>query len=66
MTRPRPARIAVHAALILYTLIAVGPILLILVNAFKTRRAIFGDPTALPGPQTSDQISAVVKDHPRN
>jgi len=49
---PRPGRIAVHAALILYTLIAIGPILLILVNAFKTRRAIFGDPVALPGPDT--------------
>jgi len=49
---PRPGRIAVHAALIFYTLIAIGPILLILVNAFKTRRAIFGDPVALPGPDT--------------
>jgi len=49
---PRPGRIAVHAALIFYTLIAIGPILLILINAFKTRRAIFGDPVALPGPET--------------
>lgn len=52
MTMPRPGRIAVHAALILYTLIAIGPILLILVNSFKTRRAIFGDPVALPTPET--------------
>src|SRR5688500_15195829 len=52
MTRARPGRVAVHAALILYTLIACGPILLILVNSFKERRAIFGDPLALPGPET--------------
>ncbi len=52
MMRPRPGRIAVHAALIFYTLIAIGPILLILINSFKTRKAIFGDPIALPGPGT--------------
>ena len=52
MKVPRPGRVAVHAALILYTLIAIGPILLILVNSFKTRKAIFGDPVALPGPGT--------------
>jgi raffinose/stachyose/melibiose transport system permease protein len=48
----RPGRIAVHAALILYTLLAIGPILLVLVNSFKARRAIFRDPLALPGPET--------------
>ncbi|HEX9903854.1 MAG TPA: carbohydrate ABC transporter permease [Propylenella sp.] len=48
----RPGRIAVHAALILYTLLAIGPILLVLVNSFKTRRAIFGDPVALPNSDT--------------
>ena len=48
----RPGRIAVHAALVLYTLLATGPILLVLVNSFKARKAIFGDPLALPGPET--------------
>ena len=48
----RAGRIAVHAALILYTLLAIGPILLVLVNSFKTRRAIFGDPMALPNSET--------------
>jgi raffinose/stachyose/melibiose transport system permease protein len=48
----RPGRIAVHVALVLYTLLALGPIALVLINAFKTRKAIFGDPLALPGPQT--------------
>ncbi|HEV2565694.1 MAG TPA: carbohydrate ABC transporter permease, partial [Microvirga sp.] len=51
-TTVRPARIAVHIALILYTILALGPILLILINAFKTRRAIFADPLGLPNGQT--------------
>lgn len=52
----RPGRIAVHIALILYTILALGPILLILVNAFKTRRAIFADPLGLPNGQTFTTI----------
>ncbi len=46
----RPQRVAVHLALLAYTALAVGPILLIMVNAFKPRRAIFGAPLTLPGP----------------
>jgi raffinose/stachyose/melibiose transport system permease protein len=52
----RPSRIAVHIALILYTILALGPILLILINAFKTRRAIFADPLGLPNGQTFTTI----------
>lgn len=52
MSRHRTARAAVHAALILYTLLAIGPILLVLVNSFKARKAIFGDPLALPTAET--------------
>jgi len=48
----RPGRIAVHAALILYTMLALAPILLVLINSFKTRRAIFGDPLAPPTGET--------------
>ena len=48
LNKQRTARAAVHAALLLYTLIAIGPILLILVNAFKTRKAIFGSPRGWP------------------
>ncbi|WP_262029051.1 carbohydrate ABC transporter permease [Microvirga sp. Mcv34] len=55
-TTARPGRIAVHIALILYTILALGPILLILVNAFKTRRAIFADPLGLPNGQTFTTI----------
>jgi raffinose/stachyose/melibiose transport system permease protein len=49
-------RIAVHAALIFYTLIATFPIALTLINSVKSRNAIFGDPLALPAPSTFDLI----------
>jgi raffinose/stachyose/melibiose transport system permease protein len=52
----RPGRIAVHIALILYTILALGPILLILINAFKTRRAIFADPLGFPDGQSFTTI----------
>jgi len=52
----RPSRIAVHIALILYTLLAIGPIVLILMNAFKTRRAIFSDPLGFPDARTFTTI----------
>lgn len=52
----RPGRIAAHLALILYTALALGPILLILINAFKTRRAIFADPLGFPDARTFTTI----------
>jgi raffinose/stachyose/melibiose transport system permease protein len=48
----RPGRVAVHLALITYTLVALGPLILILLNAFKTRRAIFADPLSFPDART--------------
>ncbi len=39
---------AAHGALILYTLIALFPVFVIIVNSFKTRRAIFAEPLGLP------------------
>ncbi|WP_375253767.1 carbohydrate ABC transporter permease [Yoonia sp.] len=39
---------AVHAVLIVYTLIALFPVFVILINSFKSRRAIFREPLALP------------------
>ncbi|OYV34229.1 MAG: sugar ABC transporter permease [Rhodospirillales bacterium 20-64-7] len=39
----------VHVPLALYTIIALFPVFVIVVNAFKTRRAIFDAPLALPG-----------------
>jgi raffinose/stachyose/melibiose transport system permease protein len=43
---------AAHAVLILYTVIALFPVVIIIINAFKTRKAIFGEPLALPTPGT--------------
>jgi raffinose/stachyose/melibiose transport system permease protein len=56
MNKQRAARAAVHAALILYTLIAIGPIILIIVNSFKSRKAIFGSPLNLPNTDTFSLI----------
>jgi len=39
---------AMHGALIIYTLIALFPVFVILINSFKTRRSIFREPLALP------------------
>lgn len=44
--------IAAHAALILYTMIALFPVVVILINSFKTRRGIFREPLALPNSET--------------
>ena len=41
-----------HAVLLTYTVIALFPILVIIVNAFKSRQAIFKDPLALPSPDS--------------
>ena len=47
--RANPARTAaMHAALIAYTLVALFPVFVILVNSFKARRDIFRAPLALP------------------
>lgn len=39
---------ALHGALILYTLIALFPVFVILINSFKNRKSIFREPLALP------------------
>jgi raffinose/stachyose/melibiose transport system permease protein len=56
LPRPRPGRLAVHAVLLLYTALAIGPIILVLINAFKTRRAIFADPLSFPDARTFTTI----------
>lgn len=40
--------IAAHTILITYTLIALFPVFVIVINSFKSRKAIFRDPLALP------------------
>ncbi|MHA1522964.1 MAG: carbohydrate ABC transporter permease [Alphaproteobacteria bacterium] len=51
-TRSRLRGLSVHLALGSYTALALAPVLLIVVNSFKSRRAIFGDPLGLPGAET--------------
>lgn len=48
--------IAAHAVLIAYTLIALFPVFVIVINSFKSRKAIFADPLALPGPGSFDLV----------
>jgi len=48
--------IAMHGALILYTLIALFPVFIILINSFKERRAIFREPLALPNAESFSTI----------
>ena len=45
-----------HGALIAYTLIALFPVFVIIINSFKERRAIFREPLAMPN---SDSFSTI-------
>jgi raffinose/stachyose/melibiose transport system permease protein len=47
---------AAHAALIIYTIIALFPVVIIIINAFKARKAIFTQPLALPNADTFSMI----------
>nr|WP_141656022.1 carbohydrate ABC transporter permease [Roseibaca calidilacus] len=47
---------AAHVILIAYTILALYPVFLILINSVKQRRAIFNDPLALPTAETLDPI----------
>jgi len=55
MRKPTSA-IAVHGILILYTALALFPILLVIMNSFKARKAIFGSPLSFPTPSTFSLI----------
>jgi raffinose/stachyose/melibiose transport system permease protein len=52
----RAQTFGVHAILIAYSAIAVGPILLVVMNSFKARSAIFGAPLAPPSGATFSLI----------
>ena len=58
--RPRSAHLlqllGAHAILLAYTALALFPIVLVLMNSFKTRRAIFKTPYALPNSETWSTI----------
>jgi raffinose/stachyose/melibiose transport system permease protein len=47
---------AAHAVLLIYTAIALAPVLLIVMNSIKSRDAIFNAPLALPRPSNFDLI----------
>jgi len=51
-----PSRVFVHLTLISYLLLALLPILLVFMNSFKSRDAIFNDPLAWPTPDTFSLI----------
>jgi len=53
---PVSRSIAAHAVLITYTLIALFPVFVIVINSFKSRKAIFNDPLAVPTPETFDLV----------
>lgn len=48
--------IAAHAVLLTYTLIALFPVFVILINSFKARKAIFRHPLALPNSETFSTV----------
>jgi raffinose/stachyose/melibiose transport system permease protein len=56
VSKQQTSRLAVHVALILYTLLAIGPIVLVVMNSFKSRKAIFGSPLSFPDSTTFDLI----------
>lgn len=51
-----PRSIGAHAVLLTYTVIALFPVLVIVVNSFKSRNAIFRSPLSLPTTETFDLI----------
>ncbi len=55
MRKPASA-LAVHGILILYTALALFPIILVVMNSFKAKRAIFNTPLQPPLPSTFDLI----------
>jgi raffinose/stachyose/melibiose transport system permease protein len=54
--RVRPGNLVAHAVLIAYTLVALGPIVLIVMNSIKDRAAIFNEPFALPSVETLSMV----------
>ena len=48
--------LAAHSGLILYTCIVLFPVFVVVINSFKTRKAIFRDPLALPNSESFSLI----------
>jgi len=47
---------AAHLALLLYMALALFPVVLVVINSFKSRRAIFASPFAIATPETFDMV----------
>ncbi|MDP9136790.1 MAG: carbohydrate ABC transporter permease [Pseudomonadota bacterium] len=56
MLRRAAGATVVHGVLIAYTVLALFPIVLVIMNSFKERKAIFGAPLAWPRPETFSLI----------
>lgn len=54
--RNRLAEMGAHLILMTFTVLAMFPVILIIINSFKSKRAIFRDPMALPNAETFDLI----------
>ena len=54
--RSKLGALGIHAVLLGYTLLALGPIVLIIANSLKSRRAIFDSPFSLPNSETFDLV----------
>ncbi|MER2510279.1 carbohydrate ABC transporter permease [Amaricoccus sp.] len=52
----RGRTIAAHGVLLLYTVIALFPVFVVVVNSFKSRKAIFSSPLSPPGPGSFDLV----------
>jgi raffinose/stachyose/melibiose transport system permease protein len=57
MRKPASA-LAVHGILALYTALALAPIILVIMNSFKAKRAIFNTPLQPPMPWNFDLIGS--------
>ncbi|RWM16662.1 MAG: carbohydrate ABC transporter permease [Mesorhizobium sp.] len=55
-THSLPRTIGAHVVLLTYTVIALFPVIIVIMNSFKSRAAIFGAPLAPPTPNTFDLI----------
>ncbi|WP_457940678.1 carbohydrate ABC transporter permease [Mesorhizobium sp. 10J20-29] len=55
-THSIPRSIAAHAVLIAYTVIALFPVVVIVINSFKSRNAIFRSPLSFPTEKTFDLV----------
>ncbi len=53
---PLTRSFAAHGVLITYTLISLFPVFVVIINSFKSRKAIFADPLAVPTASTFDLI----------